>query len=103
MTLDALFLMVYRFVHYVPLILTWIFVSLVKAVLLIAIGSVGYFLDKLDEDYGKKGNMKFFLFAVVTAWLLVIAFFLTFVSGLHEKLASVNWFLTVSTGVLKQL
>lgn len=68
-------------------------------ILLIAIGTVGYFLDKFPDIYfdyyGKKGNLQFFMFVVVVSWLIVMALFVLFITGLHEKLTAINWTLVV--------
>ena len=63
-------------------------------VLLIALGSVGYFFEEMGSATRKTDNLKFFLFVVIVAWILVIAFWLNFVSGLHEKMSAINWPLT---------
>jgi hypothetical protein len=42
-------------------------------------------------------NLKFFLFVIIVAWILVMAFWLNFVSGLYEKMSAINWPLVVST------
>ena len=68
--------------------------------------TVGIFLDKANhtsiihepfEYYGKKGALEFAMFVVVVAWLLVIAFAVFFICGVHEKIPAVNWALAVST------
>jgi hypothetical protein len=45
----------------------------------------------------KTDNLKFFLFVIIVAWILVMAFWLNFVSGLYEKMSAINWPLVVST------
>ena len=66
-------------------------------------GCVGYFLDKLPTIIGgleKKGNLEFFLAVVIIGWLMVMALFALFVSGLHEKISAINWPLVVSGNYL---
>ncbi|CAB4027953.1 CKLF-like MARVEL transmembrane domain-containing 7 [Paramuricea clavata] len=60
-------------------------------VLLIALGSVGYFFEKMGSNTSKTDNLKFFLFVIIVAWILVMAFWLNFVSGLYEKMSAINW------------
>ena len=66
---------------------------------MIAIGTVGYFLDQSSDDYKKKGNLQFFMFVVVVGWLLVMALFVFFIVGLQEKISAVNWPLAVSNSI----
>jgi hypothetical protein len=58
---------------------------------------VAYFFEEMGSYTRKTDNLKFFLFVVIVAWILVMAFWLNFVSGLHEKMSAINWPLTVST------
>jgi hypothetical protein len=74
-------------------------------VLLIALGTLGTFLDKASQDvlfktnsfdyWGKKGRLDFGMFVIVVSWLIVILMVALFVTGLHEKVTIINWPLTV--------
>jgi uncharacterized membrane protein len=78
-------------------------------VLLIALGTLGIFLDKGSQDvlfkgggktnsfdyWGKKGRLDFGMFVIVVSWLIVILMVALFVTGLHEKVTIINWPLTV--------
>ena len=65
-----------------------------------AIGTVGYFLDKAPslffDVYGQKGKVQFFMASVVIGWVMVMALFSLFITGLHEKVSGINWLLCVS-------
>ena len=77
--------------------------------LLIALGTLGTFLDKGSQDvlfkgggktnsfdyWGKKGRLDFGMFVIVVSWLIVILMVALFVTGLHEKVTIINWPLTV--------
>lgn len=66
-----------------------------QALLMIAVGTVGYFYrEDPDGDYKKKDSVKFFLAAVGIAAIVVVVFFLIFLSGLHKKVKIV-WTKTV--------
>ncbi|XP_028392019.1 plasmolipin-like [Dendronephthya gigantea] len=66
-------------------------------VLLIALGTLGTFLDKIVfGTYGKKERLEFSMFVIVVSWLLVILMAVLFVSGLHEKISVINWPLTAA-------
>ena len=71
-----------------------------KISLLVAIGSVGYFLSKAPDGFftfaGKKGYLQFLLAVAVIGWLLVGASFCFFVSGLHDRFPAIKWPLYVS-------
>ncbi|XP_046842975.1 uncharacterized protein LOC124437010 [Xenia sp. Carnegie-2017] len=69
-------------------------------VLLVGIGTLGRFLDKVDkgnilESYGGKARLEFGMSALVVSWVAVIVMIVVFVSGLHEKITAINWPLTV--------
>jgi hypothetical protein len=74
-------------------------------VLLIALGTLGTFLDKGSQDvlfktnsfdyWGKKGRLDFGMFVIVVSWLIVILMVALFVTGLHEKVTVINWPLMV--------
>ncbi|XP_046842629.1 plasmolipin-like [Xenia sp. Carnegie-2017] len=75
-------------------------------ILLVAIGTLGAFLDKADLNVppyghstfdigGNKGSLDFGMFAIVVSWLVVIIMVVLFVTGLHEKVTFINWPLTV--------
>ncbi|CAB3991816.1 uncharacterized protein LOC110248790 [Paramuricea clavata] len=66
--------------------------------LAIAAGAVGYFYKEgSDGDYEKKDRIKFFLAAVGIAAVVVIVFFMIFLTGIHKKVKIV-WTKT-ATGV----
>ena len=71
-----------------------------KVVLLVGIGTVGYFLNKAPDGFftlaGKKGYLQFFLAVVVIGWILVVTLFCFFISGLHDRIPAINWPLCVS-------
>ncbi|XP_046842630.1 uncharacterized protein LOC124436706 [Xenia sp. Carnegie-2017] len=75
-------------------------------ILVIAIGTLGAFLDKADlhvnryglstfDRWGNKGSLDFGMCAIVVSWLFVIIIVVLFVTGLHEKVTLINWPLTV--------
>ena len=67
----------------------------IKVFLAIAAGTVGYFYKEgPDRDYEKKDRIKFFLAAVGIAAVVVIAFFMIFLTGIHKKVKIV-WTKTV--------
>ena len=77
--------------------------------LLIALGTLGTFLNKGSHDipvvgggkinsfdyWGLKGRLDFGMFVIVVSWLIVILMVALFVTGLHEKITVINWPLTV--------
>jgi hypothetical protein len=66
----------------------------IKVFLAIAAGTVGYFYKEgPDRDY-EKDRIKFFLAAVGIAAVVVIAFFMIFLTGIHKKVKIV-WTKTV--------
>ena len=86
--------------------------------LIIALGTLGTFLDKGSIDipfrggggefnsfeyWGKKGRLDFGMFVIVVSWLIVILMVALFVTGLHEKVTVINWPLTVGSCLLLEL
>ncbi|XP_046843405.1 uncharacterized protein LOC124437481 [Xenia sp. Carnegie-2017] len=67
-------------------------------VLLIAISTLGAFLDNLGSainPWGGKGSLYFGMFAIVVSWIVVMVMVVVFVTGLHETVTVINWPLTV--------
>ena len=80
-------------------------------VLLIALGTLGFFLDKGEIDvkeahfnsfdyWGKKAALDFGMFVIVVSWLLVMIMVAFFITGLHEKITIINWPLTVAINMI---
>ena len=62
---------------------------------MIAAGAVGHFYKEgPDNDYEKKDRIQFFLVAVGIAAVVVIAFFIIFLTGIHKKV-KILWTKTV--------
>ena len=57
---------------------------------------MGYFFEEMRNAIPKEDYIRFFLFVIIVAWILVMAFWLNFVSGLYEKMSAINWSLVVS-------